>query len=593
VKLTLKLPGIVIIATLLTAIAISVISISFGRYFLIESTLENNAHNAEMYANALLAHVSGARSLLVVAAGLPQSGDADASREIAKAMLAKTDPFEYIVLLRHDGAAAMLEPQALEAKLSHRDLSFNHWFEAALRMRSSVVSDLHISPATQRPTIVIAVPALAPDGSLLGIWAGALKLARISEIGVSTIASTERRGSSFVTDRRGLIIAHQTRPDFVENQTDFSSVFSVSEALAGRKGSSEVVNALEGNTFLAGYTPLPELGWAVVFRVPAADALASTEYLTRVIAGTSMLLALLIGGGMFAYARRIAAPIAQLTLASRTIGTGDFSQRIEAQSEDEIGQLAQEFNRMTAAIAEKDAQLRTRAAELARSNTELEQFAYIASHDLQEPLRMVVGYVQLLEKRLGGRLDADTREFMGYAVDGALRMQSLIEDILAYSRVSSQAQPPAPVDSAAALQEALDRLASRIAETGAEISSQDLPLVMADQAQLVQLFQNLLSNAIKFCRDRAPRVRVEAVQAAGRWRFTVTDNGIGIEPEYRAKLFVIFKRLHGRREFPGTGIGLAICKRIIERHGGEIGIDSASDGGSVFWFTLDAATTAQ
>ena len=235
------------------------------------------------------------------------------------------------------------------------------------------------------------------------------------------------------------------------------------------------------------------------------------------------------------------------------------------------------------------AALQTLSDALARSNTELEQFAYVASHDLQEPLRMVVGYVQLLEKRLADKLDADTREFMAFAVDGAMRMQSMIDDILAYSRVTTKAQPLARVDSAAALQQALDRLASPIKERGAEVDVQPLPTVMADRLQLVQLFQNLISNSIKFCKDRAPHVRVQAAREAGRWRFSVTDNGIGIAPEYRAQLFVIFKRLHTQREYPGSGIGLAICKRIIERHGGEIGIDSAAGGGTVFWFTLPEA----
>ena len=225
--------------------------------------------------------------------------------------------------------------------------------------------------------------------------------------------------------------------------------------------------------------------------------------------------------------------------------------------------------------------------EIAAVNTELEQFAYVASHDLQEPLRMVVGYVQLLEKRLAGKLDGDTLEFMAFAVDGALRMQTLIQDILAYSRVSTKGQPLAAVDSAAALREALALLAGRIADTGAQVTApQPLPRVLADHTQLVQLFQNLIGNALKFCKDPAPRVRVEAAHEAGWWRFSVTDNGIGIEPEYRAQLFVIFKRLHTRREYPGTGIGLAICKRIVERHGGEIGIESAPGGGTVFWFTL-------
>jgi light-regulated signal transduction histidine kinase (bacteriophytochrome) len=195
--------------------------------------------------------------------------------------------------------------------------------------------------------------------------------------------------------------------------------------------------------------------------------------------------------------------------------------------------------------------------------------------------------VQLLEKHLAGKLDGETLEFMAFAVDGALRMQALIQDVLAYSCVGTKGQPLAAVDSAAALQEALALLASRIAGTGAEVTApQPLPRVMADRTQLVQLFQNLIGNALKFCKDTAPRVRVEAANEAGWWRFSVTDNGIGIEPEYRAQLFFVFKRLHTRREYPGTGIGLAICKRIVERHGGAIGIDSAPGGGTVFWFTL-------
>ncbi len=331
---------------------------------------------------------------------------------------------------------------------------------------------------------------------------------------------------------------------------------------------------------------MPDLGWAVVYSVPTAIALASLDALTRGILWASVTLAALMGAGMFVLARRIAAPLSRLNATAQTVGTGDFSQRLEVASRDEIGQLAEEFNRMAGALAEQDAQVRRHAAELARSNAELEQFAYVASHDLQEPLRMVVGYVQLIEKRLAEKLDTDTREFMGFAVDGALRMQNLIEDILGYSRVSSKGQPLAPVDSAAALKDALALLVSRIAETGAEVDAQSLPMVMADRTQLVQLFQNLIGNAIKFCKEPAPRVRVEARRQDHQWRFSVSDNGIGIAPEYRGQLFVIFKRLHTRREYPGTGIGLAICKRIIERHGGEIGVESAPGGGSVFWFTL-------
>ena len=259
------------------------------------------------------------------------------------------------------------------------------------------------------------------------------------------------------------------------------------------------------------------------------------------------------------------------------------AQGVFAAARDVTGQRSR---RRCASVAErkKAACARSDGPRLARSNAELRAVRLRPAYC--RTLRMVVGYVQLLNKRLTGKLDADTREFMGFAVDGALRMQKLIEDILAYSRVGTRGQLLERLDSAAALNEALALLSSGIAETGAEVDAQSLPIVRADRTQLVQLFQNLIGNAIKFCRDRAPRVQVQARREGHRWRFSVSDNGIGIAPEYRERIFGIFQRLHARREYPGTGIGLAICKRIVERHGGEIGIESAPDGGSVFWFTL-------
>jgi signal transduction histidine kinase len=585
-RLTVKLPAVVVGAIILTAVAGSVLSILIGRSVLRQATLDDNTHNAELYASAVRFYVASARSVLATTAELPQLRTLAGPREVATLVLAHSDVFEYVTLLAPDGTVIMQEPRALEERLSHRDLSFSAWFGEVRRTNRTVVSDLHISPATQRPTIVIATPVHAADGRTVGIWTGALKLGELSEIGSLAVGRSALGESGFVTDRRGLIIAHQTRPNYVVSQTDFSAVPSVSAALAGREGSGENFNPIEHEWKLAAYRPLPDLGWAVVYSGPTAIALASLDTLTRSIVWASVAMAALIGTGVFFSTQRTIAPITRLTIAAHTVGTGDFSQRLEVPSRDEIGRLAEEFNRMASTLAEKDAQVRRRAAELARSNAELAQFAYVASHDLQEPLRMVVGFVQLLEKRLADKLDADTREFMGFAVDGALRMQNLIEDILAYSRVGTRGKPLARVDSAEALKDALALLASRIAETGAEVDAQLLPLVMADRTQLVQLFQNLIGNAIKFCKDHAPRVRVQAVHEAGRWRFSVTDNGIGIAPEFRGHLFVIFKRLHTRREYPGTGIGLAICKRIIERHGGEIGIESAPDGGSVFWFTL-------
>jgi light-regulated signal transduction histidine kinase (bacteriophytochrome) len=227
-------------------------------------------------------------------------------------------------------------------------------------------------------------------------------------------------------------------------------------------------------------------------------------------------------------------------------------------------------------------------AELARSNAELEQFAYMTSHDLQEPLRMVSSFVQLLAKRYKGRLDQDADDFINYAVDGVKRMQSLINDLLAYSRVGSRGKEFKPVSSDVALDHALSNLQAAIEQSGAVVTRDPLPVVTGDNSQLVQLFQNLIGNAIKFNRNGAPRIHVSADQQGSEWVFSVRDNGIGIEPEYFGRIFLIFQRLHDRKQYPGTGIGLAICKKVVERHGGEIWADSELGTGATFYFTLPA-----
>jgi PAS domain S-box-containing protein len=224
--------------------------------------------------------------------------------------------------------------------------------------------------------------------------------------------------------------------------------------------------------------------------------------------------------------------------------------------------------------------------ELQRSNKELEQFAYVASHDLQEPLRMVTSYTQLLAERYQDQLDDKAKKFIHYAVDGAVRMQLLINDLLIYSRVGTKGKPLEPTDSHAVLGEALNILRIFIDEAKAIITHDELPEVNADASQLVQLFQNLIGNAVKFRGEESPHVHVSARDQGQEWLFSVRDNGIGIDLQYADKVFVIFQRLHARDEYPGSGIGLAICKKIVERHGGRIWFESEPGKGTTFYFTF-------
>ncbi|HEV2856156.1 MAG TPA: ATP-binding protein [Thermoanaerobaculia bacterium] len=228
------------------------------------------------------------------------------------------------------------------------------------------------------------------------------------------------------------------------------------------------------------------------------------------------------------------------------------------------------------------------AEELRRSNAELERFAYVASHDLQEPLRTVTSYVQLLARRYQGRLDPDADDFIAYAVDGANRMRQLIQDLLAYSRVNTTGSRFGRTSLEKVLPAVLASLEASLKEAGAVVTHGPLPEVAGDESQLEQLLQNLIANAIRFRGAGPPRIHLEAERLAGEWRVSVRDNGVGIDPRYFERIFVIFQRLHNRAEYGGTGIGLALCKKIVEGHGGRIWVESGPEGGSAFFFTLPA-----
>jgi PAS domain S-box-containing protein len=277
--------------------------------------------------------------------------------------------------------------------------------------------------------------------------------------------------------------------------------------------------------------------------------------------------------------------------AGQILGLINVLSRQPIQDPDFTIQILKIFGARAAAELERqqaEALLKHQKEDLARSNAELQQFAYVASHDLQEPLRMVTSYLELLERRYKGQLDAKADQFIDYAVDGAVRMQALINALLGYSRIGTNEQTWQSVDCELLLQEVLANLQVTIEQNQAIITHDPLPSVIADRTQLAQLFQNLISNGIKFRQAAAPKIHIGVERLADKWLLSIQDNGIGIEQQYADRIFVIFQRLHSRGDYPGTGIGLAICKKIIERHGGKLWVTSELDQGATFYFTLPA-----
>ncbi|MBP2329858.1 signal transduction histidine kinase [Kibdelosporangium banguiense] len=324
----------------------------------------------------------------------------------------------------------------------------------------------------------------------------------------------------------------------------------------------------------------------------------SARLLSVVIGVIIVLLVVLFVLLALGFQRRIMAPILRLGNEVKA-ATADIDHRIVgSEGPHELAELAADVEAMRQRIVNEVSELRRahrlldeRTQELQRSNSDLEQFAYVASHDLQEPLRKVTSFCQLIQHRYQGQLDERGEQYIEFAVDGARRMQVLINDLLAFSRVGRGTGEFTDVSTGEALRAAIGNLEQVIEETGAEVTLTGLPVVRGEISLLTTVFQNLLSNAIKFRGDEPPAVRVKAALDAGQWTFSVTDNGIGIDPEYADRIFVIFQRLHTRAAYPGTGIGLAMARKIIEYHGGRIWLDTDSGPGrTTFRFTLPQRT---
>jgi|GEM_PF-1284793 len=604
--------GLVIFTALVAGGLVGVMLIQNSYTITREGILQKNLATADLVARFAAHYIEGVETNLRQFAARPlfiravRENDLEAELHLAQ-FLEIDERFESISVYDATGIgwASGLKDQWQNRGGTVAD---REWFQQIIATRKPYLGIPVISRATGNPVSGYAVLLFDDKGEIHAVLGGGISLAALSEATTELSISTAARTSLMDARQGGLIVAHPDPKRILAPVTGQNA--AALRAVAGERGTMETRSS-SGELTLAAFAPVPRLPWSVLIQEPSASAFAPLQNLTTqaiVYVSGIMLIAALLG---IALARRIVRPVRELARGTEEIGKGNLDYQIEITSADEIGQLAQSFNRMTRdlraitasrdelnrEIAERkqaEEKLQIFAAELERSNKELEQFAYIASHDLQEPLRMVASYSQLLEKRYRGKLDQDANEYIGFAVDGVNRMQRLINDLLAYSRISTRGKEFTPVDCHAVVGQVIANLQIAIQETGALVTCDPLPTVRADESQMIQLFQNLIGNAIKFHGTEPPRVHIsaretfEVLETSKVWTFSIRDNGIGIAPQYRERIFVIFQRLHTREEYSGTGIGLAICKKIVERHNGRIWVESEPGKGATFYFTLPA-----
>lgn len=433
------------------------------------------------------------------------------------------------------------------------------WFEIVRQTKQVGLGDAHSSPESRDGmAIAFTAPILGAHGEFEGAVTSRVPLENLRAIidQGGGFQDGEQPYDWLLLDRRGVVVSERNQAEEMNVNLLTMGLPSAVAAAADRQKPGFVeelhqhrqIQVVTGYARTQGYGNFSGFNWTVLVRLNRERAYAPINRLIWTVGGIGLLL------------------MAPLT------GFGIWT--------------SWKIDRERRGLVEARQALERSVAELARSNAELQQFAFVASHDLQEPLRMVASYTQLLAKRYKGKLDADADEFIGYAVDGANRMRQLIQDLLAYSRVNAEEESFEPTSVEAIVDAALRNVQGAIEESQAMVTRDPLSTVRGNEKQLLQLFQNLLSNALKFRGEQSPCVHVSAKRHDHEWLFSVRDNGIGIDPQYADRIFIVFQRLHTIAEYPGTGIGLAICKKIVERHGGRMWVESQLGKGATFYFTI-------
>lgn len=450
------------------------------------------------------------------------------------------------------------------------------------------ISNVLMGKVSLQPTILFSAPIFNNNNQFEGVIYGTVSLRTIDHF-MGQFRNGDS-GESYLIDRNGYLITESRFAgdwDRLEFKLD-SDILT--RAMQGVQSAATYEN-YRGKQVFGTYQLVNNEKWIAINEIernevylPFKNQLIGMTAIICIVLSFSFIIMMLIS-------RHFEQPVQHVLRGVQQLKHGDYNYQIDYASmkyaPGELLQLCMAFNQMSHNIKDNELELKLQKEDLARSNAELEQFAYVASHDLQEPLRMVASYVQLLAKRYQGKLDQDADDFIHYAVDGSQRMQNLINDLLAFSKVTTKGKVLKSVDMEVVLQHVLANLQTAIQESKALVTHDPLPTLLSDPTHMIQLLQNLIGNAIKFCSaNRTPIIHIGVVKQDEEWLFSVRDNGIGFDPKYQDRIFLIFQRLHNKTKYPGTGIGLSICKKIVEQHGGKISVESEVGQSTTFYFTL-------
>jgi signal transduction histidine kinase len=575
----------------------------------LEETRQEALRVARIVARTQQQNIESSRQLLVTLAQIRNLANREDAGQSFMAKLLQIHPiYANLGIIDLDGnvVASAVTPT------NQVNVGDRSYFQRATNTLKFSIGDYQMGRITGKPTLNLALPVKdVKTGQLKNVLFAALDLNWISTL----IGRADLPDGSTLTivDRNGAVLVRYPDPKRLYTGLIATNVPGTKRFLAKSREGTSRSRGMDGVLRLYGFTPLTKsegLADAWVFiGIPTATIVRNANILliqNLTLLGIVGLAALAVAwfGSDWFVLRQV-----QLLLdTTRKLTGGDLKARTGIQSATgELNQLGHAFDEMAGALEQRvlekeqaqkelsvlneqlEKRVELRTSELERSNRDLEQFAYVVSHDLQEPLRSVSSFLQILQNRAGGKLEPENREFLQYAMDGGKRMQQLIADLLSYARVGQNARSTEKVNGEDLLVHVLHNLDAAIKESGAHIEHDAMPALKGDPGQLSQVFQNLISNALKFKSDRPLRVEIRVARQEKEWQFAVRDNGIGIEPKDFERIFVIFQRLHTRDEYPGTGIGLSICKRIVEAHGGRIWLDSKPGQGTTFHFTLPAA----